>query len=84
VLKELPGLFTNVHVARVTLSDEVGHTRILARGREAGTAAASRVARPDPAPDHPVDLEIVNDGPLEDASEALVEFLTRVRYTARA
>ncbi|GAC1378573.1 MAG: phosphonate metabolism protein/1,5-bisphosphokinase (PRPP-forming) PhnN [Pseudarthrobacter sp.] len=84
VLKQLPGLFTNVHVARVTVSDDVRHARILARGREDGTAAAARVARPDPAPDHPVDLEIVNDGPLEDASGALVEFLMRVRDAARA
>lgn len=84
VLEQLPGLFTNVHVARVTVSEEVRHARILARGREDRVAAVSRVARPDPAPEHPVDLEIVNDGTLEDASGALVDFLTHVRDAARA
>lgn len=83
VLEQLPALFTNVHVARVTVSDEVRHARILARGREDGTAAASRVARPDPAPDHAVDLEIVNDGKLDEASAALLDFLTRVRQSVR-
>ncbi len=79
VLKQLPGLFTNVHVARITVPDNVRHARILARGREDRTAAAARVARPDPAPDHPIDLEIVNDGTLDDASGALVAFLQGVR-----
>ena len=84
VLEQLPGLFPNVHVARVTVPDEVRHARILARGRESGNAAAARVARQDPAPDHPVDLEIVNDGTIEEASGVLVEFLTRVRHSAPA
>lgn len=84
VLERLPSLFTNVRVARITVSEEVRLARIVARGREDEFAAAARVARLDPAPDHPVDLEIVNDGTLEEASTALVEFLTRVRAAARA
>ena len=79
VLNRLPTLFTNVRVVRVTVSEDVRLARVLARGREDAIAAAARVARLDPAPDHPVDLEIVNDGTLEEASAALVEFLTRAR-----
>ncbi|WP_104082245.1 phosphonate metabolism protein/1,5-bisphosphokinase (PRPP-forming) PhnN [Cryobacterium sp. Y11] len=84
VLKRLPGLFTNVRVARVTVPEDVRLARIIARGRENEAAAAARLARIDPAPDHPVDLEIVNDGTLDAASAALVQFLTRVRDTERA
>lgn len=84
VLEQLPSLFTNARVARVTVSDDVRLARIIARGREGEGAAAARVARPDPAPDHPVDLEIVNDGTLEEASEAFVKFLTHVLGAARA
>ncbi|WP_202814108.1 phosphonate metabolism protein/1,5-bisphosphokinase (PRPP-forming) PhnN [Arthrobacter alpinus] len=82
VLKYLPGLFANVHVVRVSVSDEVRLARIIARGREDQNAAASRMARPDPAPDQPADLEIVNDGTLAEASGKLVEFLIGVLATA--
>lgn len=78
VLGQLPGLFANVRVARVTVSAEVRLRRILARGREDAAAAEARVARIDPAPHHPVDLEIVNDGTLEQASAELLEFLRLV------
>ncbi|POH57137.1 phosphonate metabolism protein/1,5-bisphosphokinase (PRPP-forming) PhnN [Arthrobacter glacialis] len=82
VLKHLPGLFANVHVVRITVSEDVRLARIIARGREDEIAAASRVARLNPAPDHPADLEIVNDGTLEEASGKLVEFLVNVQDTA--
>lgn len=82
VLDVLPELFTTVRVVRVTVSDDVRLARIVARGREDEIAAAARVARPDPAPDHPVDLEIVNDGALEEACAALVTFLSRLRADA--
>ena len=84
VLAQLPSLFINVRVVCVVVSEDVRLTRIIARGRENEVAAATRVARPDPAPDHPVDLEIVNDGTLEEASEALVKFLTHLLGSARA
>lgn len=83
VLKVLPTLFTTVRVVRVTVSDDVRLARIVARGREDENAAAARVARLDPAPEHPVDLEIVNDGALEEACAALVTFLSRMRRSAR-
>lgn len=78
VLCQLPELFPEVRVVRVSVSDSVRLERILARGREDAPAAAARVARADPAPEHPVDLEIVNDGTLEQASAALLAFLDAV------
>lgn len=79
VLERLPSLFGNLRVVRVTVSEGVRLARIVARGREDEAAAAARVARPDPSPDHPVDLEIINDGALKEAGAALAEFLARVR-----
>lgn len=84
VLQQLPSLFTDVRVVRVTVPDGVRLARIVARGREDATAAAARVARRDPAPEHPVDLEIVNDGTLEEAGTHLLAFLTRVLAAAPA
>lgn len=68
--------FERVRVVHVSVPEEVRLARIVARGREDHSQAATRVARPDPAPDHPRDLEIVNDGPLDEAGTALVGFLT--------
>ena len=84
VLDRLPTLFTNVWVMRVTVSEGVRLARILARGRENAIAAAARVARVDPAPDFPVDLEIVNDGTLDEATAAFAAFLGNVRNATRA
>ena len=83
VLDRLPTLFTNVRVVRVTVSEEVRLARILARGREDAAAAAARVVRRDPAPDFAVDLEIVNDGTLDEASGAFAAFLGQVRDSVR-
>lgn len=82
VLERLPSLFGDVRVVRVTASRDVRMARIRSRGREDDAAAAARVARPDPAPDHPVDLEIVNDGTLEDASATLLELLATIAERA--
>lgn len=79
VVAQLPALFGEARVVRITVSDEIRLARIIARGRETREAAAARVSRPDPAPEHPVDLEIVNDGTLDEACERLVEFLRHVR-----
>lgn len=84
VLEQLPELFDEVRIVRVTVSDQVRLARIVARGREDEEAAAMRVTRADPAPGHPVDLEIVNDGTLAEGSDALVAFLTHVLRTAPA
>jgi ribose 1,5-bisphosphokinase len=84
VLDRLPTVFANVAVARVTVSDEVRLARILARGREDASAAVARVQRLDPAPNFSVDLEIVNDGTLDEASATFAAFLRQVRDTVRA
>src|SRR5690606_2175835 len=78
VLDDLDAVFGRVRVVRVTVPDDVRRARILARGREIGPDVRARLDRPDPAPDHPVDLEIVNDGRLEDAGERLVSLVAGV------
>ena len=75
VLHELPQRFAPVRVVRITVSDDVRRARLAARGREDAGDAAARVIRPDPAPDYPVDLEIVNDSTLEAAGNTFVAFL---------
>jgi ribose 1,5-bisphosphokinase len=84
VLAHLPGLFAKVWVVRVTVSEDVRRARIVARGRENEAGAAARVARANPAPEHSADLEIVNDGTLEEAGAALTRFLARVHGDLRA
>ncbi|HCS60220.1 MAG TPA: phosphonate metabolism protein/1,5-bisphosphokinase (PRPP-forming) PhnN [Microbacterium sp.] len=74
----LDATFSNVHVVRVTVAEEVRRARILSRGRETSDDALARLNRPDPAPGHPVALEIVNDRALTDAGDALVAFLEEV------
>jgi len=78
VLPALEDVFGRAHTVRITVSDEVRRARIAARGRENSADAHARLDRPDPAPGFPVDLEIVNDGTLEDAGSLLVDFLRGV------
>jgi ribose 1,5-bisphosphokinase len=75
VLGELPACFPRSFAVRVTVPEHVRRARIAARGREDDAAARARLERPDPAPDVPVDLEIVNDRGLAEAGDALVAFL---------
>ncbi|MGO1734830.1 MAG: phosphonate metabolism protein/1,5-bisphosphokinase (PRPP-forming) PhnN [Leucobacter sp.] len=77
-LSSLEGTFGRAFVVRITASEEIRLQRILARGRETSAAARARVARPDPAPDFPVDLEIVNDGSLREAGATFAQFLENV------
>lgn len=77
-LGALGGVFGRAFVVRVTVSEEVRLERIVARGREDAAAAAARAERADPSPDHPVDLEIVNDGSLAEAAAILIRFLEDV------
>ncbi|WP_345750672.1 phosphonate metabolism protein/1,5-bisphosphokinase (PRPP-forming) PhnN [Microbacterium rhizophilus] len=78
VLDELDGRFRRALSVRITVPEDVRRARIAARGREDDAAARARLDRADPAPDFPVDLEIVNDGTLEQAGERLVAFLREV------
>lgn len=75
--------FPTVHIVRVTVPDAVRRARILSRGREDADAVLARLNRVDPAPGHPVDLEIVNDGELADAGDALVAFIGEVLAAIR-
>lgn len=78
VVGDLETTFPCARVVRVTVSDEVRRARILARGRETSAGALARLNRADPAPGEPVDLEIINDGLLSDAGDALVGFMEDV------
>ncbi|MGW4123091.1 phosphonate metabolism protein/1,5-bisphosphokinase (PRPP-forming) PhnN [Nocardia sp. NPDC004711] len=75
VLAELPQHFTQTRIVRITVSDDVRRTRLAARAREDAADAAARILRADPAPDHPVDLDIVNDGTLENAGNTFIAFI---------
>lgn len=77
-LDRLGAAFGRVCVVRVTAPDEVRLARIRSRGREDEDEVAGRLSRADPAPDHPADLEIRNDGTLPEAAARLVAFLDRV------
>lgn len=83
VLSSLGATFAHPYTVRITVSERTRLERIVSRGREDTDAAVRRARRPDPAPNHPVDLEITNDGPLDDAAAELVDFLTRVRRAHR-
>ena len=83
----LPGLaerFPQTAVVRVTVPEDVRRARIARRGRESSADIDARMNRADPAPDSPVDIEIVNDCALEDAGRALADFLLSVRENAGA
>ena len=84
VLDGLSSVFPAVRVVRVTVPEEVRRARILSRGRENTDAALARLNRADPAPEFPVDLEIINDGPLQASGDALVRFVDDVLVGDRA
>ncbi|GAA4911828.1 phosphonate metabolism protein/1,5-bisphosphokinase (PRPP-forming) PhnN [Nesterenkonia rhizosphaerae] len=75
VLGQLSTRFARARVVRITVAENVRRARIIARGREDYAALAARLNRPDPAPNFPVDLEIINSGTLNEAGEQLVGYL---------
>ncbi|MBO9578484.1 MAG: phosphonate metabolism protein/1,5-bisphosphokinase (PRPP-forming) PhnN [Microbacteriaceae bacterium] len=76
-----PGL---LRVVRVSVSPETRAARLALRGRENAVEQAVRLARTDPAPGFPVDLELGNDGPIAEAGEALAVFLSALRAARSA
>jgi ribose 1,5-bisphosphokinase len=84
VLEELAERYDRLVVVRVTVPDEVRAERLRSRRRESGDAVTARLQRPDPAPDHQVDVEIRNDGPLEVGGEALLATVLRAQAGARS
>ncbi|GGD87485.1 phosphonate metabolism protein/1,5-bisphosphokinase (PRPP-forming) PhnN [Microbacterium murale] len=77
VLDRLTDRFEHSAVVRVCVPEEQRRARLARRGREADAEIAARMNREDPAPNCAVDLEIVNDGPIEDAGRAFADFLLR-------
>lgn len=78
VLGILAEAFDDLRVVRVSVSPQVQAKRLLARGREDSESIAARIARADPDPSAPVDLEIVNDSTVEEAGRLLVVFLRQI------
>lgn len=60
------------------MTESVRRERLLARGREDQAEVRARLQRPDPAPDQPVDLEIVNEGPLAHVGAVFAGFMQGV------
>lgn len=79
VLSALATRYSGFRLVRVSVSPEVRAARLAARGRETKEDIAGRIARPDPAPDARVDLEIVNDGTIAEAGQLLIDFLRSLR-----
>lgn len=84
VLGVLAERYARLVVVCVTVPDAVRAERLLARRRESSDAVTARLERPDPAPDHQVDVEIRNDGPLEVGGEAMLAAVLRAHAGARS
>jgi len=76
VLGELAERYERLLVVRVSVPDEVRAQRLRSRGREEPHDIRRRLDRADPAPDFPVDAEIVNDGTLAQGGEQLLRVIT--------
>lgn len=75
VLDELAVRYRRLVVVRVTVSDEVRALRLRARQREPEDGIGQRLARPDPAPGHRVDVLIENDGSLAEGGTRLLRVI---------
>lgn len=75
VLGLLAARYERLIVVRVTVSDAVRAVRLRARQRESTDEITNRMDRADPAPDHPVDAEIRNDGTLEEGGMQLLRII---------
>lgn len=75
VLPQLAARYRRLAVVRVSVTAALRADRLAGRGREPAAALAERLARSDPAPGFPVDLELDNSGELADAGQRLERFL---------
>jgi ribose 1,5-bisphosphokinase len=75
VLVPLSERYERLRVVRVTAPDGVRAGRLRLRGREAEPDIEARLARADPAPDFPADVEICNDGTLEDGGRRMMQVI---------
>lgn len=72
VLGRLEARYRRLVVVGVTVSEEVRAQRLRSRSRESEPGIGQRLARPDPAPGHRVDVLIQNDGPLAEGGALLL------------
>ena len=82
VLDALDARYANFRVVRISVSDEVREARLRARQREDAADIARRLVRADPAPEFPVDAEIVNDGTLDEGGEQLLRVIASALQSA--
>jgi ribose 1,5-bisphosphokinase len=85
VLGVLADRYQRLIVVNVTVSEEVRAQRLRTRSRETEPGIGQRLARPDPAPGHRVDVEIRNDGSLAEGGAKLLAVIhAAARDPARA
>jgi ribose 1,5-bisphosphokinase len=82
VIDELDARYRRLVVVRVTVPEEIRAQRLHARRREPEPGIGQRLARPDPAPGHRVDVVIQNDGPLADGGAQLLRTIRTARCPA--
>ena len=75
VIDELAARYRRLVVVRVTVPEEIRAQRLRGRSREPETGIGQRMARPDPAPGHRVDVVIQNDGALDESGTQLVRVI---------
>ena len=72
VLGLLASRYERLVVVRVTVPDAIRAARLEARRRETTEDIVRRLDRVDPSPDHPVNVEISNDGTLDEGGTQLL------------
>jgi ribose 1,5-bisphosphokinase len=84
VLVALGSRYERLLVVRITVSNEVREARLRNRQRETVADIEARLARTDPAPEFPVDVEIRNDDTIEDGGRQLLSIIVGTGAAFRA
>ncbi|GAA4163679.1 phosphonate metabolism protein/1,5-bisphosphokinase (PRPP-forming) PhnN [Gryllotalpicola daejeonensis] len=82
VLAPLAERYANFVVVRIVVSEAVRELRLRTRKREESHDIAARLARVDPAPEFPVDVEVQNDGTIAEGGEQLLSAIRSVLQPA--
>jgi ribose 1,5-bisphosphokinase len=82
VIGELADRYQRLIVVSVTVPEEIRARRLRARSRETDRGIGQRLARPDPAPSHRVDVVIRNDGSLAEGGAQLLAVIRDAAHGA--